>query len=126
MIARVELTESCWPATWKMSVPKASSGGSSSIHARGRKSGRASISRASTGSAFRRTSSASASAAAARLRAGGSIAGSADRRGQLVARLLAAATDGGADATVLVVRGVPIALLGAGEAGDRTGFDDRL
>src|SRR5437016_2325969 len=35
MIARVEATESCWPATWKMSVPKASSGGSSSIQARG-------------------------------------------------------------------------------------------
>jgi hypothetical protein len=33
-IVRVALTESCWPATWKMSVPKASSPGSSSIHAR--------------------------------------------------------------------------------------------
>ena len=59
MIARVEATDSCWPATWKTSVPKASSGGSSSIQARGRKSGRASISRASTGSAFRRNSRAS-------------------------------------------------------------------
>ena len=28
-------TESCWPATWKMSVPKASSGGSSSIQRAG-------------------------------------------------------------------------------------------
>jgi hypothetical protein len=44
------------PTTWKTSVAKASSGGSSSIHARGRKSGRASISCASTGSAFRRDS----------------------------------------------------------------------
>ena len=35
-IARVAFTESCWPATWKTSVPNASSGGSSSIHARGR------------------------------------------------------------------------------------------
>src|SRR2546425_9333621 len=52
-------------------------------------------------------------------------AGLADRYDQLVARLLAAATDGGADATVFVVCGVAIALLGAGEAGHRTGFDDR-
>ena len=72
MIARVEATDSCWPATWKTSVPKASSGGSSSIQARGRKSGRASISRASTGSAFRRNSRASGSAIAARLRDGAS------------------------------------------------------
>ena len=63
-IVRVALTESCWPATWKMSVPKASSRGSSSIHARGRKSGCASISRARTGSAFRRSSRALGSAIA--------------------------------------------------------------
>ena len=43
-IVRVALTDSCWPTTWKMSVPNASSGGSSSIHARGWKSGCASIS----------------------------------------------------------------------------------
>ena len=49
----------------------------------------------------------------------------ADRYDQVVARLLAAATDGGADATVFVVRGVAIAFLGAGEAGHRTCFDDR-
>src|SRR5690348_14927771 len=64
MIARVEATESCWPATWKMSVPKASNGGSSSAQARGRKSGRASMSRARTGSAFRRNSRAAGSATA--------------------------------------------------------------
>src|SRR2546430_9937074 len=52
-------------------------------------------------------------------------AGLADRYDQLVARLVAAATDGGADAAVFVVCGVAIALLGAGEAGHRTGFDDR-
>src|SRR6266404_2117174 len=63
MIARVDATESCWPATWKMSVANASSGGSSSSHARGRKFGRASISFASTGSAFRRNSRAVGSAA---------------------------------------------------------------
>src|SRR6266576_1115009 len=68
MIARVEATDSCCPATWKTSVPKASSGGSSSIQARGRKPGRASIRRASTGSAFRRNSRALRSASAARLR----------------------------------------------------------
>src|ERR1700745_965483 len=72
MIARVELTESCCPATGKPSVRTASSGGSSSIQARGRNSGRASISRASTGSAFRRNSLASGSAIAARLRDGAS------------------------------------------------------
>ena len=48
----------------------------------------------------------------------------ADRYDQLVARLLAATTDGGADATVFVVRGVAIAFLGTGKAGHRTGFDD--
>src|ERR1700682_4069559 len=41
----------------------------------------------------------------------------ADRYDQLVARLLAAATYGGADATVFVVRGVAIAFLRAGETG---------
>ena len=72
MIARVEATDSCWPATWKTSVPKESSGGSSSSQARGRKSGRASISRLSTGSALRRNSRALRSASAARLRVGAS------------------------------------------------------
>jgi hypothetical protein len=46
-------------------VPNASSGGNSSIHARGRKSGWASISRAITGSALRRNSLALGSATAA-------------------------------------------------------------
>ena len=50
----------------------------------------------------------------------------ADRYDQLVARLLAATTDGGADATMFMVRGVAIALLGAGETGHRTGFDGRF
>src|SRR5882672_7388083 len=53
-------------------------------------------------------------------------AGLADRYDKLVARLLAATTDGGADATVFMVRCVAIALLGAGETGHRTGFDGRF
>lgn len=48
---------------------------------------------------------------------------SANRREKVIASLLAAAADCGADATVLVVRGVELALLGAGEAGRRTSFD---
>ena len=56
MIVRVALTDSCWPTTWKMSVPKASSGGSSSSQARGWNSGRASISLARIGSERRRNS----------------------------------------------------------------------
>ena len=68
MIARVEPTDSCWPATWKTSVAKASRRGSSSIQARGRKSGRSSIRRRSTGSADRRKSRALRSAFGARLR----------------------------------------------------------
>src|ERR1700741_3630953 len=67
-IARVEATESCWPATWKTSVPNPSRGGRSSSHALGRKSGRASISFARTGSALRRNFRASGSATGARLR----------------------------------------------------------
>src|SRR5213078_2507694 len=49
----------------------------------------------------------------------------ADRREKLVARALAAATDFGTEPAVLVVRGVPVALLGTGEAGDATRFDHR-
>jgi hypothetical protein len=56
------------PATWKTSVPKASSGGSSSVQARGRKSGRSSIRRASTGSVSPRNSRAFGSASGERLR----------------------------------------------------------
>jgi hypothetical protein len=48
-----------------------------------------------------------------------------DRREKVVARVLAAATDFGAEPAVLVVGGVPVTLLGAGEAGDATGFDYR-
>jgi hypothetical protein len=47
----------------------------------------------------------------------------ADRREEVVACLLATATDFGADAAVLVVGGVPFALLGADETGRRTSFD---
>jgi hypothetical protein len=47
----------------------------------------------------------------------------ADRREKVVARVLAPATDFGAEPAVLVVGGVPVALLGTGEAGDTTGFD---
>ena len=64
-IVRVAGTESCCPTTSKTSVPKASSRGSSSIHARGRKPGCASITRARTGSALRRKSRAVGSATAA-------------------------------------------------------------
>jgi hypothetical protein len=46
-----------------------------------------------------------------------------DRREKVIACLLAAATDFGADAAVLVVGGVPFALLGTSEASDRTCFD---
>ena len=46
-----------------------------------------------------------------------------DRREQVVAGALAAATDFGAEAAVLVVRSVPVALLGAAEARDATGLD---
>jgi hypothetical protein len=49
----------------------------------------------------------------------------ADRREKLVARALAAPADFGAEPAVLVVRGVPVALLGTGEAGDATRFDHR-
>src|SRR5919204_4213568 len=48
-----------------------------------------------------------------------------DRREEIVARLLAATTDLGTEPTVLVMGGVPLALLGTGEAGRRTGFDHR-
>src|SRR5690242_20277407 len=51
-----------------MRVPNASSGGSSSIHARGRKPGCASMTRASTGSALRRNSRAFRSASGERCR----------------------------------------------------------
>lgn len=60
----VARTESCWPATWKVSVPNESSGGSSFVQARGRKSGRSSISLARTGSARRRNARARGSATA--------------------------------------------------------------
>jgi hypothetical protein len=48
-----------------------------------------------------------------------------DRREEIVARLLAAATDLGTEPTVLVVSGMPLALLGTGQAGRRTGLDHR-
>ena len=70
ILSRVEATESCWPATWKMSVPKASSAGSSSIQARGRKPGFASMIRPNSGSALRSEARALGSATAARLRRG--------------------------------------------------------
>lgn len=60
----VARTESCWPAIWKISVPNESSGGSSFVQARGRKSGRSSISLARTGSARRRNARARGSATA--------------------------------------------------------------
>ena len=44
---------------------------------------------------------------------------------EVVAYLLAASTHLGAEAAVLVVGSVPLALLGAGQAGHRTGFDAR-
>src|SRR6185312_6418104 len=47
-------TDSCCPVTWNSSAPYRSIGGSWVIHARGSKSGRSSMSRASTGSARRR------------------------------------------------------------------------
>ena len=46
-----------------------------------------------------------------------------DRREKVVARVLAAAADVGAKAAVLMVGGVPVTLLGTGEAGDATGLD---
>ena len=46
-----------------------------------------------------------------------------DRREKVIARVLAAATGFGAKPAVLVVGGVPVALLGTGEAGDAAGFD---
>ena len=60
-IVRVAVTDSCWPMTWKTSVPNASSGGSWSSQARGWKSGRPSMICFNTGSAFRRWSRACAS-----------------------------------------------------------------
>jgi hypothetical protein len=47
----------------------------------------------------------------------------ADGREKVVACGLAAATSFGAQPTVLMVSGVPVAFLGANEAGDGTGFD---
>jgi hypothetical protein len=47
----------------------------------------------------------------------------ADRREKVVACLLAATTGFAAEPAVLVVGGVPVALLGTGEASHRTGFD---
>ena len=46
-----------------------------------------------------------------------------DRREKLVARVLAATAGFGAEPAVLVVGGVPVALLGTGDAGHCTGFD---
>lgn len=48
----------------------------------------------------------------------------ADGREKVVARVLAAATSFGAEPAVLMVGGVPVALLRTREAGDGTGFDD--
>ena len=53
-VRRVAATDSCWPVTWNSRAPNRSIGGSWASHARGSKSGRSSISRASTGSASRR------------------------------------------------------------------------
>ena len=61
---RVDATDSCWPVTWNTSAPYRSIAGSCSIHPRGSKSGRSSMSRASTGSAWRRWERASRSRAA--------------------------------------------------------------
>jgi hypothetical protein len=49
----------------------------------------------------------------------------ADLREKVITGLLAAATDRGANTTVLLVSGVALALFGAGEAGRRTGLDHR-
>ena len=51
-VRRVAGTDSCWPVTWNSSAPYRSIGGNWAIHARGSKSGRSSMSRASTGSAL--------------------------------------------------------------------------
>jgi hypothetical protein len=48
-----------------------------------------------------------------------------DRLEKVVARLPAAATDLGAQAAVLVMSGVEVALIGTDDAGCRTGFDHR-
>lgn len=48
----------------------------------------------------------------------------ADRREKVIAGLLATVTDLGANTAMLMVGGMALALLRAGEAGRRTGFDD--
>ena len=53
-VRRVAATDSCWPVTWNSRAPNRSIGGSWDIQALGSKSGRSSMSRASTGSASRR------------------------------------------------------------------------
>jgi hypothetical protein len=53
-VRRAAGTDSCWPVTWNSRAPNRSIGGSWATHALGSKSGRSSMSRASTGSVWRR------------------------------------------------------------------------